>query len=311
MTGAIVAAVAAVLLFAALAPRLGRRLPPRAATRMLVPACVALTATTALVLAVTALTWLGQFPLVSAIGRWSARRLTAADPVPPVAAAAGSAVLAVLAVRFVVLAVRRVRALAPVLRANREARSGPGVVVLDSDRIDAFATPAPHGQVVVTSALLGALSPAERRAVLAHERSHVTGRHAWWVLAADLAAAANPLLRPTATAVGQAVERWADEDAADRVGDRALVAQAIARTALLRQDAGHRAAVLPDATGGDVPDRVRALLAPPPPRRPGTRAALVALLLVATLTSAAVERTGDHLFDHAGSRHGEHSAARG
>jgi hypothetical protein len=45
--------------------------------------------------------------------------------------------------------------------------------------------------------------------VLAHETSHLLHNHAWWLLAADLAAAANPLLRPTARTAARCVERWA------------------------------------------------------------------------------------------------------
>src|SRR5262249_42248568 len=55
---------------------------------------------------------------------------------------------------------------------------------------------------------------------------HLVHRHAWWLLGADLAAAANPLLRPTAAVIGQAVERWADEDAAASIGDRRAAAPA-------------------------------------------------------------------------------------
>jgi Zn-dependent protease with chaperone function len=196
--------------------------------------------------------------------------------------------------------VHRVRCLVAVYRTYHGQQSAGSVIVIDSNRVDAFATPAPAGRVVVTSALLRALNPTERRAVLAHEHSHLAHRHVWWAMSADLAAAVNPLLRPTATAVGHAIERWADEDAATVVGDRHLVARTIARAALLRHDAHGRAdALLPAATGADVPLRVRALLAPPPRRRPLALAALAVLLAAGTLATVAVERSGDQLFDHA------------
>jgi hypothetical protein len=56
---------------------------------------------------------------------------------------------------------------------------------------------------------------------------HLAHRHVFWTLTADLAAAVNPLLRPTATTVGHVIERWADEDTADLLGDRRLLATTV------------------------------------------------------------------------------------
>jgi Zn-dependent protease with chaperone function len=140
-----------------------------------------------------------------------------------------------------------------------------GLVVVDSDRAEAFATPGWSGRIVVTTGLLCALSTTQRRAVLEHERSHVRHRHAWWLLAADLAAAANPLLRASARTVAHTVERWADEDAADALADRRLVAGALGRAALLTTARAPAPSPALSALGGQVPDRVRALLEPRPP----------------------------------------------
>jgi hypothetical protein len=65
------------------------------------------------------------------------------------------------------------------------------------------------------------------------------------------------------SAAARCVELWADEDAATTIGDRRAASRALARTALLT-----RTPVLADrltlaATGGDVPARVRALMAAP------------------------------------------------
>jgi Zn-dependent protease with chaperone function len=70
-----------------------------------------------------------------------------------------------------------------------------------------------RGRIVVTTGLLHNLEPAERRAVLAHEAAHLRGHHQIYVQLTELAAAANPLLRPVARAVRYGVERWADEPA--------------------------------------------------------------------------------------------------
>ncbi|HWC82114.1 MAG TPA: M56 family metallopeptidase [Pseudonocardiaceae bacterium] len=296
MRDAVCAAIAAVLLFAAAAPRLGRRLPPTWATLLLVPASLAMAGSTVFVLGALAATWLGQSPAIAALGEWSSARLDATDPVPDPLAAASLVLLAATAGWATYRITRRVRAMISMYRTCRELHASGPVVVLEDDRPDAFATPA--GGIVVTAALWHALTKDERRVVLAHERSHVAHRHTWWTFAADLAAAINPLLRPTASAVAHAVERWADEDAAREVGDRNAAARTIARTALLRHGAAKNALV-PAATGGDVPQRVRALLAPPPRRNLIALAALAALLLAGAVATLAVERTSDALFDHA------------
>ena len=111
----------------------------------------------------------------------------------------------------------------------------------------------------------------------------------------------EPAARPTVRAVAQAVERWADEDAASALADRTLAARTLARTALLMHQrtrglSGTALGVL----NADVPARVRALLAPPPRRRPTVAAALAALALACTLGAAAVQHSGERLFEHAG-----------
>jgi hypothetical protein len=300
VTKAVCGAILAIVLFAVAAPRLGRRLPPALAARLLVPASLVMAGSTVFVLGALAFTWLGQLPVISSIGSWSGSRLDASDPVPDPVAAVSLVLLGVATVRTALRIVRRGRSLVSLYRIHRDLRSVDSVIVVDSTRLDAFATPAPAGRVVITSALLRALTPTERHVVLAHEQSHLAHRHVFWTLAADLAAAVNPLLRPTATTIGHVIERWADEDAAALLGDRQLVARTIARAALLRHEAQATANnLLPAATGGDVPGRVRALLAPPPRRRPLALVALAVLLVAGTLATVAVEQTSDRLFDHA------------
>ncbi|HEX4222449.1 MAG TPA: M48 family metalloprotease [Pseudonocardiaceae bacterium] len=300
MTGAVSGAILAIVAFAIAAPLLGRHLSPALATRLLVPASVATAASTLFVLFVLAATWVGQLPAIAAFGPWSTTRLDAADPVPDPIAVLSLVLLTVATVWAVIWGARRVRALLAVCREYRDLRPIGQVVVLDSATVDAFVTPAPSGQIIVTAALWDALAPEERRVVLAHERSHLAHRHTWWTLAAELAAAINPLLRPTAASIRRAVERWADEDAAVRVADRKLVARTIARTALLQHDRAKAGRHLAQAaTGGDVPQRVRALLEPPPRRRPLALLVLCAVVAVTAATTLGVERTSDHLFDQA------------
>lgn len=292
----IIGAVLAIVLFAATAPAMGRRLAPSLATRLLVPATLVMAASTVFVLGALASPWLGQLPIVSAIGKWSVVELDAVDPVPDAVSEVSVVLLLVVAGHVTWHGIRRIRELVAIYRTGRAFRDAGPLVVLDSERPDAFTTPAPAARVVVTAGLMRALTRTERRVVLAHERSHLNHQHVWWTLAADLAAAVNPLLRPVATTVAQAVERWADEDAAVIVGDRTLVARTIARAALLQHGSPALAA---SATGGDVPHRVRAMLAPPPRRRPLMCMALAVLLVAGTVATVAVEQTGDQVFDDA------------
>ncbi|MGX1567609.1 M56 family metallopeptidase, partial [Streptomyces sp. NPDC055509] len=119
------------------------------------------------------------------------------------------------------------------------------------------------GRVVVTTGLLDQLRSAERRALFAHERAHLAARHDRFLLAVQLAARANPFLRPLRTAVAYTAERWADEEAARAIGSRRTVARAIGTAALVSR--GTPAPTLAGlAAPGPVPRRVAALLGPAP-----------------------------------------------
>jgi Zn-dependent protease with chaperone function len=286
-------------MFALVGPALARRLPPAAATRLLVPASLVVAGSGVWVLVAVAFTWVAQFPAVSRYGEWSAEQIRQDTPFPTVIPI-GCGLLAILAVtRAATRGTRRVRLLLAVRESCRGVGAPGSLVVVDDERPDAFATPGARGRIVVTTGLLRALSAEERRALLAHEASHLAHRHVWWLLAAELAVAANPMLTPTVRAIGHTVERWADEDAARTVTDRRLVARTLARTALLIR-ATPAAGVRLTAVGGDVPERVRALLKPPPRPRVIPMAVLAVLLVATTVAAGSVQRRGDELLDHAG-----------
>jgi Zn-dependent protease with chaperone function len=274
------------------AARLGRRLPPGTAVRLLTAAMLVTALANGFVLAVAGLLVLAQIPLVAALGHYSARVLGSGLPVPVVA----GGVAAVTVCGLLAAALRRAalggRDL--VLAAVACRRLGPavnGLVVVDDDEPDAYTLPGLGGRVVVSTAMLRALPADERRVLLAHEAAHLSRRHHLWVEAAELAAAANPLLRPARRAVRAAVEREADEVAAVEVGDRALAARALARAGLARAAARRDAALAAALAGADaaVADRARALLAGPPPRRRVLAGAVAALMLA---TGIAVLVTG-------------------
>jgi beta-lactamase regulating signal transducer with metallopeptidase domain len=185
--------------------------------------------------------------------------------------------------------------------AHQHSRRLPGVseltgaaqaVVVQDDSVDAYTVPGWPSRIVVTSGMLAALSPAEREVLLAHEQAHAGSYHYVFTAVARLAAAANPLLSPLATAIGYCVERWADERAAAAAGSRPLAARTIAKAALaataapaLRAQSAVLLGALPrpsTARGpGPVPRRVAALLGPPP------RLRLVPLVLAVVLVAIA------------------------
>jgi Zn-dependent protease with chaperone function len=285
--------------FAATAPRLAASARPEAAVRLTVGAAVALTATGVFVLGSAAATGVAQQPWVAALSRLSASKLHAASPIPPVAAAIAAIALAAAAGSLVIRGWRSMAAYR-VVRAAAGRAGGHEVVVLDDERIDAFATPGRRGRVVVTTGLLSALEPPERAALFAHERAHRRHAHAWWRLAMQLTVAANPLLRHVGRAVDHAMERSADEDAATQVGDRRLVARTVARVSLLRKH-GAAASIglaLP-ATGGDIPARVSALLKPESSHGRAAAIALLVFLAGALVAAVLMQRTADGLFDAA------------
>ncbi|MGI5162458.1 M56 family metallopeptidase [Microbispora sp. CA-102843] len=271
-------------------PRFGRRLAPATATRLLVVAGVACAASSVLTLVFLASTYLGQVPLVASFGDWSAGLLEALDPVPRPAAQLALLALAVVGALAVRTATRQVLTWRRASRACRRASAASGgLVVVDNPVPHAYAVPGGFGdpgRVVVTTGILRALDADERRVLLAHERAHLRHRHHLYRTAAAVAAALNPLLASLPRAVEYTTERWADERAAEEVGDRKVAARAIVKAALAGGGHRRRTGLAALAFGhGDVLPRVNHLLTAPPRRRPLTVAALivaVAACLVAT-----------------------------
>jgi Zn-dependent protease with chaperone function len=271
-------------------PWLGRRLPPHRAVRLLTAAMLVTALAAGFSLSVAGFVFIAQLPALGVLGHWSTTVVASGEPLPDGAATVAAAVVAVL---LGAAGRRAVHACRDLVRAALTCRRlGPavaGLVVVDDDVPDAYALPGLGGRVVVSTAMLRALPAAERRVLLAHEAAHLSCRHHVYVQVAELAAAANPLLRPAASAVRLAVERWADEVAADEVGDRALTARALARAGLVRAAARrHSPTAALAAADSTVAHRARALLDEPPPPRSALAGALTVLMV---LTAAAVAVT--------------------
>lgn len=295
-TAAITIALAAAAGFGLAAPRVARRIPPQLGTWLISAGAVVSAASAMAALALPAAVVVGQFPLLAREGEWSGAALHRhAFTEPGVGAVALVAMLA--ATVAVLLASRRHAAdLRSAYRLSRSlsAASGP-LVVLPGGPPDAVALPGRPGRVVMGESLTSALTADERRVLFAHEHAHLEHGHHWHRVAVHLAAAAIPLLVPLRAAIVQTTERWADEDAAARLGDRRLIAATLARAALLSRS-GRPAHELAFAAGS-VTERAAALLASPSRPRPLPMAALAVLPVAAAVAAAVLTMDTDHVFD--------------
>lgn len=297
--------LAAALLGVAAGP-LARLLPPATAARLLSAAALLTAGAATFVLAVLAFTLVAEAAPVAALGSWSTVALDAANPVPDATSSVAALAVCVVVVLATRAARRRVRAALAVRRLCVSLGGGPGdLVVVDDPHLDVFAVPARRGRIVASRGLLASLPASERRAVLAHESAHLRSHHHRYRLVAELAAAVNPLLLPLVSAVEFATERWADEAAAAVVGDRAVVARALARTGLRaapRRTAVWAAAAMRATTAGASPlvRRVEALLEPAPRRRPMLVAVVAMLLAVTVAATVETQRDTERMFENAG-----------
>jgi Zn-dependent protease with chaperone function len=277
--------VAASLVLALGGPALSRCLAPRLAAPLLTLLALATSLATGVVLCVAAFGAAAQLPPLARIGRWSSGALRSGGPGLGWGLLAGAAASALLAAALV-FAARAVRDLTRARRACRQLSAGVDrFVIARDDRPLAYAVPHPGGAIVISTGMLRLLSADERRALLAHEDAHLRQHHAAYVLLAELAARANPLLRPLARQVRLAVELRADELAADEVGDRRVVASALARASLAARGSATGPLGSLAIAETDACTRVRALLEPPRRRRPWAAAAALALTLASSATA--------------------------
>lgn len=240
-----------------------QHLHPRTATRLLTAVAAVMAMCSTLCLGLVMVVGTAQLPGNPLPDGWSDPEVRAAVPFDEVVGKAAIPALCAVVVACGRTLWRHCR----VRRGAHRALAGlpvTGVAVLPDEVPYAYALPGDRrDRVVVTTALLDRLEPAERRALFAHERAHLAARHHRFLLAVRLAARANPFLRPLSTAVSYTAERWADEEAARAVGSRRTVACAIGKAALVSR--GTPVATLAGfATPGPVPRRVAALLGPAP-----------------------------------------------
>lgn len=269
-----------------------QHLHPRSVTRLLTALGCVLALCSTLCLGLLMVVGTAQLPGNPLPDAWSDPEVRAMVPLPEVTGSAAIAALMAVVCACAAAVRRHHRVRARARRALAGVDTDPAV--LPDDEPYAYALPerGGTGRVVVSSGMLAGLGPAERDALLAHERAHLAARHHRFLLYVRLAGCANPLLRPLRSAVAYGAERWADEEAAGAVGDRKATARAVAKAALVSRTSG----VLPELAGfaavGPVPRRVAALLGPVPPARSWPPAAspagLAAMVAAAGTTASAV-----------------------
>ncbi|SFX57156.1 M56 family metallopeptidase [Streptomyces atratus] len=281
------------------ARRLADALSPVRAVRLLAATGVGLALCSVLALVLLVVPGATRFSAVSAVGEL-VRPLSDAGPAAAVPLAAAALALLVGCVAAVARAARR--HWTELCRAGRyDGHAGGELAVLRDSRPDAYALPGrpgTPGRIVVTTGMLRALDPAERDALLAHERAHLKGRHHLFIAAAEAAALCHPALRSLRAPLGYALERCADEAAASAVGDRRIAARAIGRAALAARAAEGapqpRPRVALAAAAGPVPRRVAALLGRSTARPRVGRVAAAALLACLVVSgAAALDATSD------------------
>lgn len=261
-----------------------RSLHPSAVARALALVTAALALAVAAATATVAVGFLSGVPWIAEQLSWCRDVARTHDQVPLWLGLPALAALGWMGTRAVV-AYRRAR------HKLWRSTGGGGVVVVEDDRPDAYAIGGRPGHVVVSQGMLGLLDEDERRALFAHERSHLRHRHHRHIALALVAEAACPLLGFATRRLRLAVERWADEDAAASVGDRRLVARAIITAALAKTDYGRDPGVGLALGAVGVRARVDALLLPAPAAlpRPATAAAGVLATATAVVAGSALQ----------------------
>jgi Zn-dependent protease with chaperone function len=293
----------AALALSVVGPSLARRLPPAIATHLLTAAALIAAATSISSLTLLTATAAVRVPRIAAEGRLSTAALTR-DPVSLVTGAGAAVVLLVL-VPFAARAAGRLwRESVRTYRLAQAFSDHPASIAIVQDpRPQAFAVPAippllGHAaiptRIIATDSLLRTLDPAQRRAMFAHEQAHLSRRHHWYLLLTNVAAVLNPLLFRLPDAVTEATERWADEDAAQTVGDRRVLAQALGRAAL-----SSLPRTVPAMAQAHVGERVRALMAPPPPRRRLLTVFVGVALLATAFAAVDAAHEAEQFFDAA------------
>ncbi|MCX6521310.1 MAG: M56 family metallopeptidase [Actinobacteria bacterium] len=259
MPGHLVQPLLAAALLALASTALHRRLPPRLASNHIAAVMVILVIAAVPTVVLVSLTYLAHVPFFGSTLQWCSHALGHHREVP--------VWLGVTCT--VLLAAGTVRCVRVVSSYRRMSCSRPApLAVADDDTPFAITLPGPGGRIVVSAGLIQALDPHETEVVIAHEQAHAALRHDRYLLLGALVTAFLPPLAWLSSRLTFSLERWADETAADRCGDRRLVAATLGKVALIdRTDRPPMVGFAGAAgfAGLGVAARVRLLLRPPVP----------------------------------------------
>lgn len=210
------------------------RFRPRVQAVVAIAANVALALVPVSALAVALSTALAQIPASrSFLDRCGMLLMGLVDK--PLANPGASLTLLLLALAPLGLAVGVIRAWRSQAASRKLAQTGTGPLVLaGSDQHFAFTAGLIRPRVVISRGLMNQMPSEWQPVVLAHEEAHRRGRHPLAIFLSEAVALGIPLLpfRWAADMVRASFESLADEHAARTLGNRTLVAEAIAGLAL-------------------------------------------------------------------------------
>jgi hypothetical protein len=292
-----VAPALAVLLVTAFGLTVGgwtRHVHPAAGARLLVATSAVTAGALLAALVMLALPLAGQNDVLADYAHWSDSVFAKGSRSSRAIALAAALAVLVAMIRVVREVHRQRRDGSTAERFRRDVGAERGeVIVAVSDNADAMALAS--GVIVVTSGLVRALGADERRAVLTHERAHLTYKHHRYLQLGRVLAALNPLLFRVPGTLAYLTERWADEEAAGATS-RATTASALERAALMARDGHAWAPTALRATAVAVELRIRALRAQPPALRwPRLLSPVLIVLALVVVTLVITERTIDVL----------------
>lgn len=203
---------------------LRRWVTPATATRLLTVAAVSSAVAVGWALLLVVFAWAVAYPQFSKVTTWCEIATPGHHPVGT-AVGLGALLALVIGTTRACFAARRFR------RTDAEWVTGDAVEIVASKEPLAFSVPGKPGSVVMSTGLLDELELRQCDAVLAHEHAHLALSHHRYIRMTRVATVAIPLLAPLERWVGISAERWADEEAARAIGDRAIVANALVATA--------------------------------------------------------------------------------
>lgn len=186
----------------------------------------------------------------------------------------------------------RLRRLAYALTVAGRSSASRDLWIVESQWPLAMASSVPRPRVFVSSKLVQSLSSPQLAVVLAHEQAHLC-RHdpARYFIARALSCLHVPWLRRQLLEdLSLAAEQACDEEAAQQIGDRLLVADTIVQVErLFHKQSSSAFALLPSFMGNQVVSRVEALLASPQKPVPAHRVmsyACTGLVVIALMLAA-------------------------